>query len=932
MNNPAVHHATPTLAVIDPRGLAVRGVGYWRSTVGHTAEARVTRQVFDAAGRGVEQWDARLAIPALGHGYNLPGQVLAIDSVDAGWRVLLPGQAGKSLSQWDSRGSRQDFEYDRSLRPTAVREQALGAAVRVLERFEYGAADLDVGNRCGRLIRHDDPAGTRHMPEYDVLGLARSEISHFLTELDTPDWPLDEAARDALLEPGSGLESRWAYNPAGDLLSLVDASGNRRRFNHDVAGQLTQGWLQPAGEASPGRCLVHDIRYNPSNQVERETAGNGVVSEAEYAPDDGRLLRLSAGLPGEPPVQDLRYAVDAAGNIVGIEDRALPVRFFKNQRIEALRTFGYDTLGQLICATGWEAEQAATYPMSRYRTSNDANAVVNYREEYDYDPAGNMTELRHLGAQPFTRRWAVDSNSNRSLLEDDHPADFASNFDRNGNLRFLQRGQAMAWDVRNQLSSVSPVQRENEDDDTERYLYGGGGKRLRKVRTSLTDARTVITEVRYLPGLEIHQRNETPSHQVLNLEAGRNRVQWLRGPDSPAHAMRYHLTDYLGSGTLELDEHASVQSREVYYPFGGTAWEDHSDQSGDWKTLRYSGKERDATGLYYYGYRYFAPWLSRWINPDPAGAVDGLNLYGFVGNSPVSFTDSDGWMKERVGDFLASGRELRDREELVADDRLAMWSLISEGLQAVPAPLAPSAIIENFEFGSQDSQSSTVSEGTALSFARLGDSIGPVSIDEIDLGIPEPANPEPVAGPSSAIQSVSSSGLVPTSGGRRNKKCTMCDKAFTTNSNLAEHIRTHSGTKPFVCSNCGSSFFRKSHLTRHMNAHSGEKPFKCTICGKSFAEMTKLSVHSRIHSIENPLTCSVCNKGFSEKRGLTIHLRVHAGEKPYMCEVCGKSFSQSGHLTQHVKSHSDQKPYGCDLCDRSYKSQSNLARHKKNHV
>jgi insecticidal toxin complex protein TccC len=310
----------------------------------------------------------------------LSGQVLATDSVDAGWRVLLSGQTGESLSQWDSRGSRQDSEYDTSLRPTAVREQALGAAVRVVERFEYGAADFEVGNRCGRLIRHDDPAGTRHMPEYDLRGLAQSETSHFLTELDTPDWPLEASARDALLEPGTGLESRWAYNPTGDLLSLVDAHGHRRRFNHDVAGQLTQGWLQPAGEASPGRCLVHDIRYNPSTHVERETAGNGVVSEAEYAPDDGRLLRLAAGLPGDPPVQDLRYAVDAAGNIVGIEDRALPVRFFKNQRIEALRTFGYDTLGQLISATGWEADKAASYPASGYRASNDANAVVNYRE------------------------------------------------------------------------------------------------------------------------------------------------------------------------------------------------------------------------------------------------------------------------------------------------------------------------------------------------------------------------------------------------------------------------------------------------------------------------------------------------------------------------------------------------------------------------
>jgi insecticidal toxin complex protein TccC len=305
MNNPSVHHATPTLTVMDPRGLAVRGVGYWRAAVGQTPRPRVTRQVFDAAGRGVEQWDARLPVPALGHGFSLTGTVLATDNVDAGWRVLLLGQAGETLSQWDSRGSRQDFEYDTSLRPTAVLEQARGEAGRVVERFEYGGAQVGPGNPCGRLIRHDDPAGTRHMPEYDLLGLAQSEISHFLTELDTPDWPLDESARDALLESGVGLETRWVYDPVGDLLSLVDAGGHRRRFGYTVAGQLKEGWLQPANSPAPGQCLVHDIRYNPSHQVERETAGNGVVTEAEYAPSDGRLLRLAAGLPGASPLQDL---------------------------------------------------------------------------------------------------------------------------------------------------------------------------------------------------------------------------------------------------------------------------------------------------------------------------------------------------------------------------------------------------------------------------------------------------------------------------------------------------------------------------------------------------------------------------------------------------------------------------------------------------
>ncbi|VVM71306.1 RHS repeat-associated core domain-containing protein [Pseudomonas fluorescens] len=927
MNNPAVHHATPALAVIDPRGLAVRGVGYWRSTVGQTAEARVTRQVFDAAGRGVEQWDARLAIPALRHGYSLPGQVLATDSVDAGWRVSLPGQTGESLSQWDSRGSRQDSEYDTLLRPTAVREQAQGAAVRVVERFEYGSADLDVGNRCGRLIRHDDPAGTRHMPEYDLLGLARSEVSHFLSELDTPDWPLDESARDALLETGVGLQSRWAYNPTGDLLSLVDAHGHQRRFNHDVAGQLTQGWLQPAGEASPGRCLVHDIRYNPSAQVERETAGNGVISEADYAPDDGRLLRLAAGLPGDPPVQDLRYAVDAAGNIVGIEDSALPVRFFRNQRIEALRTFGYDSLGQLISATGWEAEKVASYPASGYRVSNDANAVVNYREEYDYDLAGNMTELRHLGAQAFTRRWAVDSNSNRSLLEDDQPADFASGFDRNGNLRFLQRGQAMSWDVRNQLSSVSPVQRENEDNDTERYLYGGGGKRLRKVRTALTDARTVTTEVRYLPGLDLHQRNGAPSHQVLNLEAGRNRVQWLRGPDAPAHAMRYHLTDHLGSGTLELDEHANVQSREAYYPFGGTAWEDHSDLSGAWKTIRYSGKERDATGLYYYGYRYFAPWLSRWINPDPAGAVDGLNLYGFVGNSPVGRVDRDG----RVG----SPASQPDRDGPVGSPMATYFGENSQGSidlstellnMAAAQPLIP---IDDIDIeGELDSRDS------ARSFIELNGPSDPQALTIFNQVTTAAFDAEPpVPGPSSESLLTAPNPLA----------CPFCGKILSRGDALTVHVRTHTGERRFACPvrGCDKIFSSPSGRSHHLRNHSDDRPYHCGIsgCDAKFKKRNDLSIHARTHDNRRAFSCPVsgCGKTFKRPSQLTAHQATHTEERPHHCTVpgCAKAYGLRQNLLAHLRTHAnDGKTYPCMVpgCGRVFPKAAHLALHKKKHA
>jgi len=48
-------------------------------------------------------------------------------------------------------------------------------------------------------------------------------------------------------------------------------------------------------------------------------------------------------------------------------------------------------------------------------------------------------------------------------------------------------------------------------------------------------------------------------------------------------------------------------------------------------------------GLYYYGYRYYAPELQRWISRDPVGEWGGYNLYSFVWNNPFLFIDLWGW-------------------------------------------------------------------------------------------------------------------------------------------------------------------------------------------------------------------------------------------------------------------------------------------------
>jgi insecticidal toxin complex protein TccC len=182
---------------------------------------------------------------------------------------------------------------------------------------------------------------------------------------------------------------------------------------------------------------------------------------------------------------------------------------------------------------------------------------------------------------------------------------------------------------------------------------------LRKVR--ITQAATVThrAEVRYLPGLEI--RTNTANGEtlhVISVSAGVGDVRvlhWLEGKPEPAinAQLRYSLSDHLGCGTLELDSKANLISQETYYPFGGTSWwAGRNALEASYKTIRYSGKERDATGLYYYGFRYYAPWLCRWVNPDPAGISGGVNLYAMVGNNPVGRLDQKGLAPVELNDTL----------------------------------------------------------------------------------------------------------------------------------------------------------------------------------------------------------------------------------------------------------------------------------------
>lgn len=677
-----LHRKTPTINAVDRRGLTVRHVAYWRSEAGKSAEARITRQQYDTAGHQVAQWDPRLFGSStkanLSNAYSLSGKSLKVDSVDAGWRLNLPGDAGQVLRSWDPRGNHWQMTYDDQLRPTAIHEQAAEQGLRQVECLRYGDSSPESAARnvCGALTRHDDSAGTLLIHEYALCAKPVGQTRRFLFDADPPNWPADEKDRDALLEEGDGHETIWRYDALAEPILQIDAAQHQQRLSFDVAGQLKAVSLQIKGAATE-QVLMQDVTYNAVGQVESQTAGNGVISRAVFDPASGRLTSLSATVSAST-LQDLHYTYDAVGNVMRIEDRAQPVQFGSNQRVEAVSTFTYDSLYQLISATGRESAGPNNQPHlpASSRTPIDARQLFNYAEHYAYDNAGNMTELRHVrDRNNYTRTFNITAASNRLLSwnQGDLSPDVAASFDDNGNQESLLPGQALEWNNRNQLGGARLVKRDDGLDDRERYCYDSGGQRVRKIQTTYSASVAHIREVRYLPGLEIRTRpNERL--EVVTVQSGRCNVRylhWTEGQPSgipAAGQLRYSLDDHLGSSSLELDAQASLISQESYLPYGGTAWmASRSAVEADYKTIRYSGKERDTSGLYYYGQRYYAPWLQRWISADPAGAVDGLNLYCMVANNPLRYIDHHGTqkdeaaIKEELGAYSAILSEVNKR-------------------------------------------------------------------------------------------------------------------------------------------------------------------------------------------------------------------------------------------------------------------------------
>jgi len=665
----AVHADTPSTTYFDSLGRSFLTVAHNRfARDGAVVNENIkTLTKFDIQNNQIAVIDA-LQREIMSYDYDMSKTKIHQDGADAGQRWSLSDVGGTPLRTWDSRGHEFRYQYDALRRPTNLLLKSGVAPEKLIERVVYGENQVDdlTRNLRTRIAKQFDEAGLLTNQQFDFKANLVAASRQLLTDYRAAgvDWSGSPELEARV------YESANTYDALNRIVTATtpDASVVRPYFNDANLLKRVEVNLRGAAAAT---LFVDAIQYNARGQREFIAYGNGARTCSTYDPVTFRVTQLKTMRHEESgALQDLGYTYDPVGNITFIRDAAQENVYFKNQVVSASNSYTYDAVYRLIAADGREHIGQLSEPQPwnedvprlNQPLPSDGHAMRRYREFFQYDVVGNILKMSHTAmGGDWTRLYSYDEPqfpAANNRLSSTRVGKFTEHYryDADGNMTRMAHLPVMEWDFKDRVHATQRQVVKDRPGEKTFYVYTATGQRVRKI-TEGTQGKKLHERI-YLGGFELyreysHEGDVKLERETLHIMDDKRRIALVETKtidvkmvesELPSTLTRYQFGNQLGSSTLELDESAAVITYEEYYPYGSSSYESvRKNLEVSPKRYRYTGKERDdETELYYFGARYYIPWLGRWVSADPAGLVDGTNLFRYSRDNPIALRDSDG--------------------------------------------------------------------------------------------------------------------------------------------------------------------------------------------------------------------------------------------------------------------------------------------------
>jgi RHS repeat-associated protein len=461
------------------------------------------------------------------------------------------------------------------------------------------------------------------------------------------------------------------YDVNGNVTSKRNRSGNSITFEFDALNRETTRNV-------PANTLAHFARTLTTNYDLASRKYDVTVVEAPLANQTlshrydaaGRVDYVDDSLLGA--TNRLDYGYDPADNRTTV---AYPGGTTVTYTFDALNRMDTVTYGALQLANyDWDT-------LSR-RDMVQLNAGT-LSMDLEYEDDDDLESLAHTGPRPLTFDFERnDSGQILNLIASD--GTFLSRPVSTVGVGYvpdrLNRytsvgGTAFTWDTNGNLTGDGTYTYEYDEENRLRTAVGGGvsssyeydplGRRRAKAVNG--------TLIRFVSdnAEEIEERDA--SQAVLRrymygsgIDERIAMIEVATPTNCPGGGGRcYYLTNWQGSTTTLVNQDGSLNATYHYGPYGEqTNWNPADAATGN--PFRYTGRRFDPeTGLYYYRARYYSPKLGRFLQTDPVGNDDDINLYLYSGNDPTNFVDHTGAGKKWVATLVKlSGKGMKEVAKL----------------------------------------------------------------------------------------------------------------------------------------------------------------------------------------------------------------------------------------------------------------------------